>query len=393
MIRLGHFITHPIQYFAPLYRALAGQNDLELTVLFGSRFGLQPCYDEGFGQTIQFDVPLLSGYRHRFIENRGSGEPTRGAGHFDCPTLDAVCREERFDAVWVHGWAYRAHWQAIDSCRRRGVPYLVRGETTLLLKPRYSLRWFAARLRLGRMLRAAGACLYIGRNNRAFYASMGVAEERLHAAHYSIDAAFFGTAAAAGVKARTDLRRQHGADVDTCVVIASAKAIARKRLEDAIRAVGRLGEKLVLWVVGDGPLRPHLEALAQREAPGRVVWHGFVNQSRMPALLAAGDVFVMPSQDEPWGLAVNEAMAAGLPVVCADAVGCAIDLVRPDDTGYTYPVGDVAALAGRLAILNADAARRRCMGAAARELVLKEYDVSATARQIAAAVAAVCGQH
>jgi glycosyltransferase involved in cell wall biosynthesis len=391
MIRLGHFVTHPIQYFAPLYRALAERTDLQLTVLFGSRYGLQPSFDEGFGQTIQFDVPLLSGYRHRFLDNRGDGEPTRGAGHFDCPSLDAVCREEQFDAVWVHGWAYRAHWQAIESCNRRGVPYLIRGETTLLLKPRYSLRWFAARLLLGRMLRAAGACLYIGKNNRDFYASMGVAESRLQPAHYSVDAAHF-RAAAGGPDERRRLRQEHGAGDDTCVVIASAKAIARKRLEDAIAAIGRLGTNVVLWILGDGPLRPGLEELAQRPATGRVVWHGFVNQSRIPALLAAADVFVMPSQDEPWGLSVNEAMAVGLPVVCSDSVGCAVDLVRPDVTGYIYPVGDTATLAQCLDSLRSEPEKRRRLGAAAQQLVLKEYDASATARQIAAAVTAVCGQ-
>lgn len=389
MIRLGHFVTHPIQYFAPLYRALAARSDLQFTVLFGSRFGLQPSFDEGFGQTIQFDVPLLSGYRHRFLDNRGSGEPTRGAANFDCPSLDAVCREERFDAVWVHGWAYRAQRQAIASCNRRGVPYLMRGETTLLLKPRYSLRWCAARLLQGRLLRAAGACLYIGRHNRDFYASMGVAESRLYPAHYSVDAVQF-RAAAGGPEERQRLRREHGATDATCVVVVSAKAIARKRLDDAIRAVGRLGPDVLLWILGDGPLRPQLEELARQEAPGRVVWHGFVNQSRVPALLAAADVFVMPSQDEPWGLAVNEAMAVGLPVVCSDGVGCAVDLVYPNVTGYTYRVGDTAALASHLDALRSDPERRRRLGAAAQELVFKEYDASATARQIAAAVGAVC---
>ena len=59
MIRLGHFVTHPIQYFAPLYRALSARTDVQLTVLFGSRFGLTPSFDEGFGRTIQYDVPLL----------------------------------------------------------------------------------------------------------------------------------------------------------------------------------------------------------------------------------------------------------------------------------------------------------------------------------------------
>ena len=388
MIRLGHFVTHPIQYFAPLYRALSARADVRLTVLFGSRFGLEPSFDEGFGRTIRYDVPLLEGYRHRFLTNRGSGEPTRGWGNFNCPDLDAVCREEQFDAVWVHGWAHRAQWQAVASCKKRGVPYLVRGETTLMLKPRYSLRWFAARLRLGHMLRGAGACLYIGRGNRDFYASMGVAEDRLYPAHYSIDATYF-REAAGGAEERRQLREQHGADDNTCVVVASAKAIARKRLEDAARAVGRLGQDVRLWVLGDGPLRPRLEELSRREAPGRVVWHGFVNQSDIPRFLAAADVFVMPSQDEPWGLSVNEAMAVGLPVVCSDGVGCAADLVRPGGTGYTYPVGDVAALARCLDALRSDRDRRRRMGDAAQALVFSEYDVGATARQIAAAVSAV----
>jgi glycosyltransferase involved in cell wall biosynthesis len=110
----------------------------------------------------------------------------------------------------------------------------------------------------------------------------------------------------------------------------------------------------------------------------------------MPGLLAAADVFVMPSQDEPWGLSVNEAMAVGLPVVCSDAVGCAVDLVRPDVSGYTYPVADVAALTRCLDALRSDRERRRRMGAAAQEMMVKEYDVSVTARQIAAAVEAVC---
>jgi glycosyltransferase involved in cell wall biosynthesis len=100
----------------------------------------------------------------------------------------------------------------------------------------------------------------------------------------------------------------------------------------------------------------------------------------------------MPSQEEPWGLSVNEAMAVGLPVVCSDVVGCAVDLVRPDVTGYRYPLGDLAALARCLDALRSDRDRRRRMGAAAQELVMKEYDTSATARQIAAAVAIVCAK-
>src|SRR5262249_3114989 len=75
---------------------------------------------------------------------------------------------------------------------------------------------------------------------------------------------------------------------------------------------------------------------------------GFVNQSELPALYAASDVFVLPSQNEPWGLAVNEAMCASLPVVVSREVGCVADLVRDGVNGYTLEAGDVEGLARAL---------------------------------------------
>jgi glycosyltransferase involved in cell wall biosynthesis len=384
-IRLAHFVTHPIQYFAPLYRRLAAQPGVELTVLYGSNFGLQPSFDEGFGRTVRFDVPLLDGYQHTFLTNRGSGVPARGYRNFDCPDADAILGGNKFDVLWVHGWAHKAHWQFIRAARRQGVPYLIRGETSLLLKPKYTLRWFFSALQVSRMVRAAAACLYIGRGNHEFYASLGVPESRLRPARYSVDAAAFRDAAGSEAE-RAACRRQFGAEPDVLVVACAAKAIPRKRLEDAIRAVGKLGPAVRLWILGDGPLRPRLEELAAREAPGRVVWHGFVNQSQMPRLLAAADVFAMPSEEEPWGLAINEAMAVGLPVVCSHAVGCAADLVRHGETGYQFRVGDIAAFVQCLDKVRCDPAARRRMGRAAQALVINEYDAGATARQIAGAV-------
>jgi glycosyltransferase involved in cell wall biosynthesis len=384
-IRLAHFVTHPIQYFAPLYRHLAAQPGVELTVLFGSDFGLRPSVDEGFGRPIQFDVPLLEGYQHRFLTNQGSGAPTRGYRNFDCPQADELLGGNRFDALWVHGWAHKAHWQLIRAARRHRVPYLIRAETNLLLKPKYSWRWLASGFVVGHMLRGAACCLYIGCSNRDFYASLGVEESRLRPAHYSVDAASFRDAAGSNTD-RAARRSQFGAGPDAFVVACSAKMIPRKRLGDAIQAVGRLGPSVQLWVIGEGPLRQQLEELAKREASGRIVWHGFVNQSQMPGLLGAADAFAMPSEAEPWGLAVNEAMAVALPVVCSDAVGCAADLVRPGETGYQYPVGDLASLARCLDQLRANPDECKRMGRAGQELVLRDYDAAATSRQIADAV-------
>src|SRR5581483_3191529 len=101
----------------------------------------------------------------------------------------------------------------------------------------------------------------------------------------------------------------------------------------------------------------------------QVVLTGFVNQGQIADYYAAADVLVLPSGHEPWGLVLNEAMCFGLPVIASDAVGAAPDLVRPGENGWTYPVGDVDALARALEAAVEDPARRSAMGRRSRAIV------------------------
>jgi glycosyltransferase involved in cell wall biosynthesis len=68
---------------------------------------------------------------------------------------------------------------------------------------------------------------------------------------------------------------------------------------------------------------------------------GFINQSELPTYYAAGDVLVLPSYYETWGLVLNEAMASGLPSIVSDGCGAAVDMIIDGKTGYTYPMGDI----------------------------------------------------
>jgi len=96
-----------------------------------------------------------------------------------------------------------------------------------------------------------------------------------------------------------------------------------------------------------------------------VVFGGFVNQSGLPRAFGCADVFVLPSEDEPWGLIVNEAMCAGLPVVVSAEVGAAADLVEDGVTGFRVPAGDAVALADALQKLIEDAPLRARLSAGA----------------------------
>ena len=126
---------------------------------------------------------------------------------------------------------------------------------------------------------------------------------------------------------------------------------------------------------------------AAADARISATFHGFVNQSELPAVYAAADVIVSPSV-ETWGLVVNEAMACGVPAVVSDAVGCGPDLIEDGRTGKIFPLDDIPALAGAIeAVLAFDPARTR-EAIAARMAV---YSPNRTAQGIMEAAVVVGG--
>ncbi|HTI26817.1 MAG TPA: glycosyltransferase [Kutzneria sp.] len=144
-----------------------------------------------------------------------------------------------------------------------------------------------------------------------------------------------------------------------------------KRVDDLLRAVHliRANVQVRVEIVGDGKRRAAWQELAGRLGiSGNVTFHGHVDEDALIAAYRRADVFCMPGVAELQSLATMDALAAGKPVIAADAMALP-HLVRPGETGWLYPPGDVAALAGRLRQLLNDGAGRARMGAAGRELI------------------------
>jgi glycosyltransferase involved in cell wall biosynthesis len=135
-----------------------------------------------------------------------------------------------------------------------------------------------------------------------------------------------------------------------------------------LEAVRRLKQEtdraFTVVMAGSGELERELRTFCAEHALDNVVFTGFVNQTELPAIYGASDVFVLPSEHEPWGLAVNEAMCAGLPIVVSREVGCVPDLVKDGTNGYTPVAGDVDGLARALRCLIEDGDLRRRQGQA-----------------------------
>jgi glycosyltransferase involved in cell wall biosynthesis len=336
--RIGFLVSHPIQYYAPIFRALATRCDL--TVFFAHRQTAEQQARAGFGVAFDWDVDLLSGYDSRFLVNVARQPSTDRFAGCDTPDIAEEMARGRFDAFVVPGWALRCYWQAVQACRRLGVTVLVRGDSQLGSQRNAAVR-LAKNLAFPRLLRRFDGYLYVGERNREYLQHYGAPADRLFFSPHCVDNAAFAAASADARQTMAGAPRRAARRV-----LFVGKLIARKRPIDLLQGVARIGGGAVEVVfAGSGELQGMLEKIAA-EAGVRASFLGFVNQSQLPAVYASADALVLPSDaQETWGLVVNEAMACGIPAVVSDAVGCGPDLVEPGVTGDVFPLGDAAALA------------------------------------------------
>jgi glycosyltransferase involved in cell wall biosynthesis len=342
-MRLGVLATHPIQYHAPLYRALAERLDLE--VYFAHKQTAQGQAKAGFGVAFEWDVPLLEGYSSQFLENRAKVPDVSTFWGCSTPEIAGIIARERFDAFLVNGWYNRSLWQAMRACWRTGTPLLVRGDSQLRT-PR-SLPFRIAKEAFYRaFIPRFDGYLVVGERAREYYKYYGAREEHMYFVPHFIDNAWF-RERAADVDPQA-LRTELDVGPDTALLLFVGKFIQKKRPADILRAGRQLldrGQAVQVVLVGSGELEADLRDTA-RELAVPANFAGFKNQSELPYYYAGADLLVLPSDGgETWGLVVNEAMACGLPAVVSDAVGCAPDLIDPGETGEMYPMGDVKALA------------------------------------------------
>jgi glycosyltransferase involved in cell wall biosynthesis len=251
------------------------------------------------------------------------------------------------------------------------------------------MRWWIKRAVLRRVYSWPNGFLVVGSANRAYYSAFGIAPDRLYACPHSIDVGRFAEPAAALDEEAARWRENLGISPAQITVLFAGKFERKKRPVHLMRAVQRLGRSdVVLVLVGGGELQREIDGIATAD-PERFRVLPFQNQSRMPLVYRLGDLFVLPSADgETWGLAVNEAMACGRPVLVSDRVGCAADVVDPA-CGRVFPAHDPGALENALVELLANRDTLRLMGHAARARA-GSFDITATESALVAAVEEFC---
>lgn len=373
--KLAVLSSHPIQYQTPLFRKLAAHVQIDLTVYFCSDFGATEKVDPGFGKAFKWDIPLLEGYSYKFLKNYSPfPSPNSFLGLINAGILTELKRN-RYDVILIHGYTLATNWLAFVTALMRRTPVIFRGETVLRIN-QSSIKAFLKKLLLPAFFRRIKAFLPIGKISHDFYRYHGVPQERLFLTPYSVDNDFFITQGKNYKDERNKIRNEIGIPAENAVLLYASKMTPRKRPFDCLKTFEQLNGNASLLFVGDGELRPALEAYIYEKRIQNVFCVGFKNQSELPRYYTAADIFVLPSYYEPWGLAINEAMCFGLPIVTTDGVAAAADLVHHGENGFIYPIGDEEALTKYLDELVGNPEKRQKMGQRSMEIISKwNYDV------------------
>ncbi|WP_299228501.1 glycosyltransferase family 4 protein [uncultured Psychroserpens sp.] len=340
MKTLAIVTTHPIQYNAPWFRMLAQRKNIKIKVFYTWSQSQNSVKDHTFGKDIKWDIPLLEGYDYTFVENKAK-QP--GSHHFfgiDCPKLIPEISKLQPDAILMFGWNFKSHFAVMRYFKGK-IPIWFRGDSTLIDEAK-GFKTTLRRLVLKVVYSYVDKALYVGKANKAYFLKHGLKQNQLTYVPHAIDNNRFAIDTLVDYKQEAkNWKINLGYNLQDLVVLFAGKFEPKKQPEFLIKAIEKANkkraDKLHLLMVGHGPLEKELK-VANKENT-YIKFLPFQNQTKMPILYRVCSIFCLPSKGpgETWGLAVNEAMASGIPVIVTDKVGCASDLVAHNENGYIVP--------------------------------------------------------
>ena len=341
MKKLAIITTHPIQYNSPLFRLLSKRGRVGIKVFYTWGQSKDEVFDAKFGLQRSWDIPLLEGYSYEFVRNTSLKPDSNHFWGIVNPGLFQQIKRENFDAVLVYRWSVFSHFYLMQRLGKKPALFF-RGDSHLL-QAESGLKQIFKQVFLRFVYRRVDAAFVVGVSNKSYMQTYGLSDEQLLEAPHAIDNNRFSQNAIAMEEQALEERSAIGIPSDAIVFLYAGKFYALKQLDLLIRVFQQLdGDQYRLLLVGNGEEEDRLKGLAKNDE--RIVFQAFHNQSEMPWVYRMGDVFVLPSASETWGLGVNEAMACGRAAIVSDRCGCAPDVMKNGMNGFVFNAGDAADL-------------------------------------------------
>lgn len=268
------------------------------------------------------------------------------------------------DAIAIAGWSHPAALASLLWCARKRTPAIVMSDSAEIDEVRGPFREAIKR----RIVSLYSAGLVAGGPHKRYLMKLGMEGARIREGFDVVDNEHFATGAritradAQSIRDRLGLPRRF--------FLSSCRMVAKKNLFALLEAYRhyRAGAGVSAWelvLLGDGPQAPQVRAaIAIHGLQSCVHLPGFRQYDELPMFYGLADAFILPSTTEQWGLVVNEAMAASLPVLVSSRCGCCEDLVQPGINGFAFDPSDPMKLAKLMLTVASDACDREAMGRA-----------------------------
>jgi glycosyltransferase involved in cell wall biosynthesis len=347
-------------YRIPVFNALAQLDEIDLHVIFLAETDPALRKWRVYKEEINFSYEVLPSYRarwrdHAALINRGVGSALRKASP---------------DVILCGGYNYFASWEALFWARRNRVTFLLWTESNA--KDLRANNWLTDSLKRI-FLNGCDSFVVPGKSSREYLEGFCVAAERIFTAPNAVDIDLFSKAAEA-VRANAARCRQDY-KLPSRFFLFVGRLTSEKGVFDLLHAYCKLDPELRAGIglvfVGDGPARAELQRRANNLAPGLVRFPGFAHREQLAGYYALAQGFVLPTRTDTWGLAVNEAMACSLPIICSDVAGCVADLVEEGWNGHVIPPLEIDRLTWALEDMSSDGEKIRVMGENSRKRIMR----------------------
>jgi glycosyltransferase involved in cell wall biosynthesis len=372
--KLLHNIMAPYKF--PLFKSLAHNKNLDFEVLFMSKSAKNRRWALK-GKDLGFKYKILPKLEFNFL---GKDLLTYIVSY----TFPFEFFKKKFDVLIVNGWQDLACQMAFFLCKLTGRKYIIWSESTINEKSwRRTLTLPLVKI----LVRGADACIAIGSRSKEYFEILGADPKKIFVAYYTVDIRHFIKGSTINQNERHLIKNKLGIRTSNMILYVG-QFIERKGISYLLRAYKKLREKTSdtsLLLVGYGPQKDFLMERVKKKKIEDVIFMDHVELSQMPKMYAIADVFVLPSSEETWGLVINEAMAAGLPIITTNKVGASEDLVDDGRNGFVIPARNSRALEAALKRLFGSPKLRSKMSGESRKII-SSFTPENSARSFAAAI-------
>ncbi len=350
-VSLAVVVSHPIQHYVPVYRELANTSGIKVKVFYVAENGAFEYFDGQFDRTIKWDVPLTEGYEFEFL-TPGKILTEYGFMAVDSLAVSVALREFNPDFIWINGYAQRVNWRALSAIKS-SVKVIYTADSNIVDK-RGFFRKFAKRFIVKLFLGKCDHFISYSTRNRDYLEHYGVSPECIVSAQFPVDIdRLESQKSEVSVEMLSQLKAELNIHQGHRIVLFAGKLVAHKRPQDLVFMMDKLRrEKVSVIFVGSGVMEASLRDLAERlDLQDRIKFVGFVNQAKLAPYFLFTDIFLFPSEREPYGAIASEVLPFGLPIVAASNIGCVGSSIIEGENGLLYKCGNIDELTEKVGCL------------------------------------------